>query len=239
MGLFDLPAPLLSALDGWLAPVMSSALRIGLWGVVAGAASMALYARLSPQRRLARLKAEAKAARAALDTFDGPITEAGTLVRATLTTAWRQLATALGPATLASLPLLFLLIWLSNTFGHEFPPPGRQVEIHTRPQAPAHWIQNYEGPPKILVEDSGRRPAVTVVMTAPIPTVHRRRWWNLLIGNPVGYLPTAAAVDEVNVQLPRHRVLPFGPDWLAGWEVPFFMALIVSSLIIKTVFRIE
>lgn len=239
MGLLDLPAPLLSALDGWLAPVVPAALRIGLWGVLAGAASMALYAWLSPQQRLARLKAQAKAAREALDTFDGPITEAGALVRATVTAAWRQLAAALGPATLASLPLLFLLVWLSNTFGHEFPQPGRQVEIQTRPQAPAHWIRKHEGAPEILIGEPGRGPALTVIMTAPIPTVHRRHWWNLLIGNPVGYLPATAAVDEVNVRLPKRRILAFGPDWLAGWEVPFFTALIMSSLIIKTVFRIE
>ena len=237
MGFFDLPAPLLSAADGMLA--LPEPVRIALWGVLGGAISMALYAWLAPQRHLARLKAQAKAARKELDAFDGPLAEAGPLIRATLRASWRQLAAALGPATLASLPLLFLLVWLSNTFGHEFPQAGHPAEIRTEPPTPARWIQSVDGPPEILINDRGGRPAMTVAMTAPIPAVHRRRWWNLLIGNPLGYLPASAPVDEVDVRLPRHRVLPFGPDWLAGWEAPFFTALILISLVIKSVFRIE
>jgi hypothetical protein len=53
---------------------------------------MGLYLVLSPQRQIARAKADAIAARTALDRFDGEFGDAWPLIRAVLGTALRQLA---------------------------------------------------------------------------------------------------------------------------------------------------
>jgi hypothetical protein len=54
------------------------------------------------------------AARTALDRFDGEFGDAWPLIRAVLGTALRQLALITWPAILSSLPVLALLVWLSN-----------------------------------------------------------------------------------------------------------------------------
>ena len=81
MGVFDLPAPLLAWLDGGLGQIAPPTLRLIFWGLVGGAASMALYWLLSPQRELAGTKAEAAQARRSLDAYDGDFAEAWPLIR--------------------------------------------------------------------------------------------------------------------------------------------------------------
>src|SRR3546814_18532855 len=71
LGLFDLAGPVLSWLDQALAAIVPAAGRLVLWGLVAAILSMALYAALSPQQRLRRIRDEAVAARCALDRFGG------------------------------------------------------------------------------------------------------------------------------------------------------------------------
>src|SRR3546814_18309285 len=109
LGLFDLAGPVLSWLDQALAAIVPAAGRLVLWGLVAAILSMALYAALSPQQRLRRIRDEAVAARGALDRFDGSFAEARPLMAAIFATSMKQLGIVLAPAVLASLPLVFIL----------------------------------------------------------------------------------------------------------------------------------
>ena len=81
MGLFDLPGPLLSWIDSGLGLVVPPTLRLILWGLLGGAASMALYWLLSAQRAIAAAKADAGDARRALDAFEGEFADAWPLIR--------------------------------------------------------------------------------------------------------------------------------------------------------------
>ena len=72
----------------------------------------------------------------------------------------------------------------------------------------------------------------------PAAVVHKRVWWNALLGNPAGHLPDGAAVEEVRLALPAREVLPFGPGWARGYELTYFAAVLAASLAIKVVFRI-
>src|SRR3546814_20740204 len=82
---------------------------------------MALYAALSPQQRLRRIRDEAVEARHALDRHEGSFEEARPLMAAMFATSLKQLAVVLLPAVLASLPLLFILAWLYRAYRHVFP----------------------------------------------------------------------------------------------------------------------
>jgi hypothetical protein len=64
-------------------------------------------------------------------------------------------------------------------------------------------------------------------------------WWNRLIGNPLGYLPDDGPVERIDIDLPPRHVLSVGPEWVRTWLMPFFGALLVTSLLIKIVFRIR
>ena len=70
-------------------------------------------------------------------------------------------------------------------------------------------------------------------------TIHKREWWNWLLGNEAGYLRPDAAVDEIALDLPALTVLSGVPSWLGGWEAVYFLSVLVASLLIKAAFKIE
>lgn len=247
-GLFDLPAPLLSWLDQALAGMLPAAGRLALWGLAAGAVSMALYAILSPQQRLRRVREEAVEARRALDGFEGSLAEARPLMTAMFATAMKQLALVLTPAVLASLPLIFVLVWLYGAFGYVVPAQPAAVGLHLQPAGYEATVQpggtasssspTMASVPSLVVRDGDGRVVETRALTAPVTVLHKEQWWNLLIANPLGYLPDDGPLELVEIDLPRREVLSFGPWWLRTWEFVFFSTLVVASLAIKVMFRL-
>lgn len=234
MGLFDLPAPLFLWVDGQLGS--SALLRLLIWGAVGGAASMLLYLLLSPQRTIANGKRELQMAHRALDAHNGSFEEAQPLLRRLLWLALRQVGRTGGPALLASLPVICLLAWLSNSYGYSYPAVAETPRLQTEPAAlVAEWL---EGDPPGVAFDVGER-RVAVPLAAPVPLLHKQRWWNLLIGNPAGYLPDEAAAETIHIGLPQRHYATLGPDWLRGWMTPFFTALLAVSIALKVVIRIE
>lgn len=242
MGLFDLPAPLFAVLDAGLAHLLSPTLRLVVWGLIGAGVSMGLYWLLSPQRRIAETKIEAAAARRRLDAFDGEFAAALPLIGATLRPAFRQLGLVVGPAVAASLPLLALLAWLSTAYGHAFPAAPATVGVHTVPNGFDARLEpgsDAGAAPAVVVRDEAGEVVERVPLQAPVATIHKREWWNFLIGNPAGYLPEDAALERIELALPEREYLAFGPAWLRAWYVVFFAALLIGSLLIKVLARIE
>ncbi|MEM7024147.1 MAG: hypothetical protein AAF637_16385 [Pseudomonadota bacterium] len=256
-GLLDLPSPLFASLDGLLSGWLPGTARLIFWGVVAGVVSMALYRLTSNQARLAAIKGETLALRRQMAAFDGPFLELWQLVRRNLMLALRQLWVTLVPAVLASVPVIFLLVWISNSFGLVTPAPGEPIEVEAVASAGAnlpalHWsaaVATSEGEGEWIVRwpEPGTRLALQdadgkVLLDLPTPSpgsvVHQRRWWNALIGNPAGYLPPGP-VDVVTIGLPTRTFLPFGPSWLRGWIPLFFAVVIAVSLALKLVWRLH
>ena len=255
-GLLDLTSPLLSTLDQGLAPLLAPAWRVVVWGLVAACISMALYALLSPQGRLRGVKAEAEDARRALDSHEGSLGEAMPLIAAMLRRALAQLGLVLGPAVLASLPVLFVIVWMSGAFGHFIPTSLNAVPLSVEPQGlAARWteprggssppvgeavIDDTAGMPRALIEviDAQERVVDSIAFSEPVTSLHKRHWWNLLIANPLGYLPAEGMLERVEIALPRQEIIRLGPDWLRGWEGLFFTALVAASLAIKLLFRL-
>jgi hypothetical protein len=238
MGLFDLPGPLLSWLDSGLGLVAPPTLRLILWGLLGGAASMALYWLLSPQRTIAAAKAEAAEARRSLDAYEGEFADAWPLIRRVLGQALRQFRLVLWPALVASLPAICLIVWVSTAYGYSFPGPGARVDIRTTPDRLQAKLAETGGS-AIVVTDQDGAVIETVPWPAPVDTIHKREWWNLLFGNPAGYLPADAELESVTLDLAPNEYLPFGPPWLRAWYTVFFIALVVGSLAVKLIWRIE
>ena len=243
MGLLDLPAPVFAWLDDYLGLLAAPAFRLVLWGVAAAVVSMLLYRAISPQGRISRAKAEAVQARRALDGYDGEFAGAWPLMRRSMGLAMRQFGLVLWPAVAASLPILCLIVWLSTAYGHAFPRPGAEVEVRTFPNQHSARLVSKEGAappvPRIQVDDGNGRTISDVVLQAPVSTVHKREWWNALIGNPAGYLPDASPVDRIEVDLPRREYHQLGPWWLRSWEALFFSALVIGSIALKVGLRIH
>jgi len=247
VGLFDLPAPLFASLDDALSGFAPAPLRLVLWGLIAAAFSMGAYFLLSPQRRIARAKADALEARQALDAYDGEFAGAWPLIRDVLKSAFRQLGLVTWPAIVSSLPVLALLAWMSTTYGHGFPDPGAAVEIRTVPNGLEARLETVVSPAaapsephrEIVVIDPSGEVLHRLPWQAPVSTIHKREWWNALLGNPAGYLPDGGPLERIDLDIPAKEYLPIGPAWLKAWYVLFFGVLLAASLAIKVSARIE
>lgn len=253
MGLLDLPGPIFSAIDGALGAFLPAFPRLLLWGLFAGWLTMLLYRRISNQEKIGALKAEQKQQQQRIAEFDGEFTELMPLIRSTLGTGFRQLGLALGPALLATLPILFLVVWVAGRFGYEMPPPGATVTVKV---TPADAPLRIEPPTAIAGDDSRRaiawpRPGGQVVLLEdgtpllvlpppePVPVIHGKRWWNLLMANPIGYLPGDAAADLIELGLPEQQIIGFGAAWMRGWMFSFFGSFLLASLAFKFILKID
>jgi hypothetical protein len=242
LGLLDLPSVLLDWCDAMLA-ILPPALRIVAWAALTAAGSMWLYVALSPQRRIVAARTEAIAARRALAEYDGPFEGAWSLISRTLGTAMRSLWLVLPAAVLSSLPALVMLVWLSNAYGYRFPDAPDPVDARVdRPGFDARLVADSNAgataAKRLEVLDGQGTVRVTVPLARPTPIVEKRHWWNVLIGNPGGYLPPASPVERVQLDLPQTDILTIGPTWLRSWMPLFFTVLVICSLLIKKIHKI-
>jgi hypothetical protein len=240
VGLLDLPAPLFGWLDGLLSSFASPSLRLVLWGVIGAVLSMGAYWLLSPQKRIAQAKADAIGARRALDAYDGEFADAWPLIGRVLSAAIRQLGLVTLPALLASLPVLTLLVWLGTAYGYTFPGDA-EIPVRTVPEAGATRAQAVQAPAghEVVVLDAAGTVVERISLSAPVPTIHKRQWWNALVGNPIGYLPYSSRLEWIELGLPQKQYLTVGPAWLRAWYVVFLGVLLAASLAIKVAARIE
>jgi hypothetical protein len=131
-----------------------------------------------------------------------------------------------------------VIAWLATSWSRPPPPPGTPVPLGGEPAAAAaalaaepagalapgpsgtvlRWpaadapVALKDGAGAVVYEGLGARPAAEVI--------HKRVWWNRLLGNPAGYLPDGAALDEIHLGVPEREVLPFGPAGRAATSSP-------------------
>jgi hypothetical protein len=258
-GWFDIASPVLSWIENHLLFWLPSFLRIILWGLVASFSSMAIYRWVSNQKRIGELKSQVLDAREQLNAFDGEFSKLWPLLGRNLSIAGRQLGLTFIPAMTASLPVIFILIWMSNVYDALPPPVGEKIRIEAMADAthqlpPMRWSGGYaeetgeEGvwqiawpsnqQPMRLIDSDGMT-LVQLPGAAPVSTIHQKRWWNRLFGNPSGYLPGPGDVDAVEIGLPSEEFQPFGPGWLRNWISLFFGVIVIGSLTLKFAWRLH
>jgi predicted AlkP superfamily phosphohydrolase/phosphomutase len=258
-GWLDLASPMLSRVDTALAIALPSSLRIATWGLLAALLSMLIYKWTSNQKRLAQLKEQAVEIRNRLNAFEGEMEELWPILLSNLSNAWRRLGLGLLPALIASIPVVLILAWMSNAFDSYFPRAGDRIaikavpdDIHQVPpmrwqggtveagEGPGHWVVRWPdaGAPLKLIDSDGTL-MLTLPTAAPVSTVHQKRWWNALVGNPAGYLPSPGDVDAIAIALPSVEFLGIGPSWLRSWITLFFLVIIAASLSLKYYWRLH
>lgn len=246
-GLLNLAYPLFDALDR-LIGFLPDAVRLVLWGALSAAAAMALYRRLSGQERIKALQAEARGLRQRLMQTDDAA-EAARLAGENLKLSMRTLGTVTGPAMLSGLPVILVLAWVSASFATSAPAPGSAVPLTSEPPS-----VTVTGSPPVAGGEAALAwpgPGGTIALADPTGTIfeapapdpppwilHKKRWWNLLLGNPAGYLADGAAADAVYLAVPDREVLAVGPGWMRGWAFTYLVSLLIVSLLIKFTFKI-
>jgi len=253
MGLFDLPAPIFDMIDGALAMAIPPVLRLVIWGVLAGWITMVVYRLLSNQEKIGALKASQKEQQKKIAEFDGEFSELSPLIRHALALGFKQLGFSLGPALLATVPVVFIVIWVAGEFGHVLPNAESEVFLSTEPENSAidwssasevrvnegGWIINWPLQEQSLTILEGRQSLLVLPLTRAIPIIHKKRWWNLLMANPLGYLPEDSKTDVIHIDLPEAVIIGAGPDWMRGWMFSFFMSFLLSSFGFKLLLRLN
>lgn len=233
-GLFDLPAPWLDWIDERLAAVFPPPVSIALWAAVTGIICLELYRIVSPQGRIDRLKQEGRAAQRQLSAYDGELEGAWPLIGHLLGVSLRRVGIVLPATLIAAYPVLAVLVWMSNNYGHYFP-GDEAVAVEAPAPFEARWLSG--GPaqsPRVRASEPGGERVLEVPVSAPVPVLHKREWWNWLIANPAGYLPPEAPVERIGIELPKRQIIPAGPSWLRGWEAVFLPVLFVAALAYKS-----
>lgn len=237
MGLLNLPGPVFAYLDQ-TAAALPAAWRLVLWAMLGAAGSMLLYKWLSPQDEIAAIKKKVVDSRRRLqDHANDDLASVLPLIRGQLAIAFRHLGLVLPATLIATLPVLTLVIWLDNVYARALPAEAAPVEVVPR-RFEGIW-QGTADPPQIKVRAPGGDFVADIPLPVPIPMIEKRRWWNLLIGNPAGYLPARGPLERVTVHLPDRAYLPVGPDWARSWLAVFAPVFFLTSLGFHRIARIQ
>jgi hypothetical protein len=238
LGLFDLPAPLLQWIDGRVTSVIPASVSIAMWAALGAVVCLELYRVTSPQKRITRIKADAKAAQKELSSYDGEMEGAWPLMKTMLSLSLKRVGIVIPATLLAAYPVIALLVWMSGAYGHLL--PTAPVAVGAPAPLEGGWVAGDDGkPPLVQAKQADGRVVLELPLVAAVPIIHKRRWWNRLIANPAGYVPDDAPVDALTIDLPRRELHGIGPSWMRGWEAIFIPILFVVALIYKSVRRIE
>lgn len=85
-------------------------------GLVTGAMSMLVYARLSPQEKLQSLKSQAADLQQQMSSFDGDFSGAMALANQNLRLSFKRLGIALGPSLVSGIPVLAALPFIGEAY---------------------------------------------------------------------------------------------------------------------------
>lgn len=252
LGIFDLPAALLTKIDFFLFgswPLISKPL---VWGGICSVASMLIYLLVSNQQKLLFLKKQSSLLRRKLIFFDGDLEEIWPLTLNLFKLSFNHLFLTFWPVLLASLPVLIVLVWFSNTYSLkpiELDEPilvkiesaDENLEWSSRAKRVTanEWQIFWPASEKRVIAKLYNKKVFTLHENSRSSILHKKKWWNNFIGNPAGYLPPDTKIEKVIPSWRKNEFLKFGPTWMRGWPFLFFVTLICVSLGVKVIFKIE
>jgi hypothetical protein len=252
MGLFDILNPLFTGIETYCLSWIPAWARVALYGLGSGIATMLLYAKFSNQDALTQGKQASKKALSRLRELD-PEAEFDVVLatmRKAIAEPLKQAKTAAIPALWASLPLVFVLVWLGNSYSYQAPSAGSTIQALTEPFVrlqEGNGVHRSEGQTYSLTwPESGQIELkeltgdliISIPSSTHVPLIHKRKWWNMFVGNPAGYIRESAPITSVEFTIPPKELIDFGPHWLRSWLVFYFAVLMAAAVAIKVKFNI-
>lgn len=256
--LLDILNPALAAVDRGLQGLSLAPLwRIVIFAALGAIVSMLLFKKFSNQAALAALKQDIRQVQSDLVRSNDASRQLAYTVRQNLKLTGRQLWLSFWPALLASIPILFLLVFCSNQFGVQAAEPGSRVYVtptglQDSPAAfewrgvNAQWdarkaawtfYRPETGQTASLFFEN--REQFSLPPAVPTRVLHKKQWWNVLVANPAGYLHDAAVLASVEFNTPTQVIIDWGPGWMRGWLFAFMVFLVVFSIAIKILWKIH
>ncbi len=254
-GLINVVFPVFRSIDGVLESLgLAAGIRIAAWGILAGIAAMFIYRMASNQERIRDIKKDVADLRRQLaGAGDDDLSEVLRLSRANLKTSLSLLGAVVLPSLVSTVPVLLLVFWVHQDFGYDAMATGEPLIVRVVPadvdvafSLPNRVQALTDGEFELQVENHGQyllagnaseRYAVPTVPAAPV--LEKRAWWNMLLGNPAGYIESESTLQRIEFDHPRRTIISGLPGWMSTWEFPFFTALLIASLSLKFGLRIE
>lgn len=246
--------PLFSGIDQAIAEILPLWLRVWIWGILAGGATILLYAFLSQQKAIAWLKARSRELRKEMIRSDISGQEFRGLVKENLRVSLTLLLRVFVPGLVSALPVLVVAFCVMISSGYSLPAEDdplvleiQSTEQPLRVQPSDLVLRNAEGKAWLKPEAKGQRITLRLqderiytgrIFEYALPAIEKRKWWHAMLGSPIGYLMPRAAVDQVLIGVAPARVVPEVPSWLARWEWVYFLGVFLGACITKWRFRI-
>jgi hypothetical protein len=247
--------PVLNLVDRWLAGLLPLAVRLSIWGALAGLFSMIIYAKLSPQASIAKLKTKIRSLQREMLRLDLKFVDFLRLSKENLTASLRLFGIVLGPGLVSALPVLLLVVWIHTSLAYEAPDARDDLVVTAADGNVDLRLLRHHNLDTVARDETGdheRTSSEVIVVMAddkviysgaplspPTPVIHKRRWWSVLLDSPAGYVVEDAPIDSIRLNLSKKHVVKGMPSWAAGWEFPFFIFVFLAALGIKLGFRIE
>lgn len=256
-GAINVLFPVLGFPDGALASIgVSPVLRVVLWGAVSGAIATLFYRLVSNQDRIRCQKDVARMSRKTLSAAeDAEPADVLRLALANLRVSFRLLGMVFIPSLLSSLPVLVVMVWVSTQFAftplsegqsvslkldRNLPGIGVTVDGHTIAAVePGTFLTRMSNDSELRITLAGGLLFTGRVNDPPVAVVHKRKWWNFLVGNPAGYLEADGPLEEIRIQRERRRLAGGVPLWMGTWEFFYFATLMVVAFGLKRALRVE
>ena len=258
MAFFDILAPVLSLFDDMIEPFTSALIRLFFWAGIAALISSVIFKKLSNPEKISTLKVKLKIMQDQLSQHEGEFAELKDLAINTIKLSVKRMVLTFIPALLASVPVIFLLTYLSNRYELHEPAVNEVVPItiNWENSEKNNTVSVFNGDILIKKEDAhsviwpekdktGRlidNATNIEVLRFPSPIssiIHKKQWWNSLIGNPAGYLAEDSAISSIEFNYQQQEIISFGPKWIRGWLFIFFFMTVVFSAAFIFIFKIK
>ena len=252
MGFFDLLNPIFSGIDNYALGWLPAWVRVSLWGILSGLLTMLVYAKVSNQEALSEGKVASKKALVAMRELDpeADFDVAMKTMRNAIAAPCRQAKNSLMPALVASIPLIFILVWLDSAYSISPPAAGNSIEATTKPYIALRETETIQksgeqayalGWPNsgdIQLQGQAGEFSLSVPSSTPVQIIHKRQWWNALLGNPAGYLDDSAPIESIEFAHASRELINSGPGWIRSWLFYYFVFLMATAIAIKVRFKI-
>jgi len=248
--------PLLNGIDSLLF-FLPAVVRIALYGLICGAASILVYKWTSNQAAIGGLKTEAKALRDRLLDPNLSGTELKQTIFRNTKVSGLLVGRVLGPSLLSAVPVLLIAGWLALFYAYQPPSPGTPVTavpvglaegasglVIEAGQTAAPLLADgasFEAGPatEVTVRDEQATYYTGTPFDPAMAGVGKRAWWNAILESETGYVADDAPFEAVEFDLEPVVLVPVLPTWLAGWEMVFFVAVFIAAIGLKVGLKIE
>jgi len=256
MGFFDLLSPIFNAFDNIISPFTNDLVRITWWALISALVTSIVFKKLSNPKKITSLKVDLKAKQKELNDHDGDFSELKGLAVETMKLSIKRMGLTFLPAMLASIPIIFVLTYLSNRYDLDEPNAGDVVPLNIvwEDQSVPSQLSIQRGDMTLQTENIKSlnwpesdqtirlQEGNKAVVTFPIKkstVIHKKQWWNSLIGNPAGYLDNESQINRIEFTFKENKIINFGPSWMHGWLFLFFFMTLTFSIVFLFVFKIK